>query len=234
MSGGTAMPAAPDLQPCLADGRVRLRPLAAGDREALFAVAADPAIWAGHPMHNRWQAPVFQAFFAEAMASGGALLVLDAGTGAAIGSSRFDRARAGRHEVEIGWTFLARSHWGGATNAAIKRLMVGHALQWFERVIFLVGETNGRSLRAIEKIGAVLTDRTDEVEAAGRMVRHRVYAIDRAGFAAGPLNRPEAGPLNGPEAGPLNGPEGGALNGSEAGTLNRPEAGTLSPPAVLP
>ncbi len=129
---------------------------------------------------------MFRAFFAEALASGAALVALEPG-GAIIGSSRFDRGRAEPGEIEIGWTFLARSHWGGTTNGAMKALMVGHALTGFERVIFLIGETNLRSRRAIEKIGAALTDRIDEAEMAGRTVRHVVYAIDRAGFASGPL-----------------------------------------------
>jgi hypothetical protein len=36
-------------------------------------------------------------------------------------------------EVEIGWTFLASSHWGGATNRGVRRLMLDHALlcRWY-------------------------------------------------------------------------------------------------------
>ncbi len=179
-----------DFQPTLANDAVTLRPLRAGDWEALFAVASDRAIWALHPAHDRWQEPVFRAFFAGALTSGKALVALDPLTGAVIGTSRFDTERAGPGEVEIGWTFLARSHWGGRANGAMKALMVGHALAGFDRVIFLIGATNLRSRRAVEKIGAVLTDRIDEAEMAGVAVRHVIYAIDRAGFAAGPLAGP--------------------------------------------
>ena len=175
-----------DAQPTLADADISLRPLAGSDWDTLFAVAADPLIWAGHPAHDRWQESVFRTFFAEGLASGGALVALDLG-GTVIGSSRFDTARAGPGEIEIGWTFLARPHWGGGTNCAMKRLMVGHALANFERVVFLIGDTNARSRAAITKIGAVLTDRVDAGFMAGQPVRHLVYAIDRAGFATGPL-----------------------------------------------
>ena len=175
------------LQPMLSNGVVALRSLRPHDWAALYAVASDPQIWAVHPAHDRWQEPVFRRFFDEALASGGALVAVDPATGAIIGSSRYDRDRAEPGEIEIGWTFLARSHWGGAANAAMKALMVGHALQFFERVIFLIGETNIRSRRAMEKIGGMLTDRSYSTDLAGGPVRHVIYTIDRAGFASGPL-----------------------------------------------
>ena len=178
------MDSAFDLQPHMSDATVRLRPMVPGDFDMLYGVARDPEIWAMHPMSDRWQEPVFRAFFADGMASGGALVIEDAATGAVIGSSRFDRTRALDDEIEIGWTFLARSHWGSGANRSVKRLMVGHALATFERVIFLVGEGNLRSRRALEKIGAVLTERTYDPTGG---VRHVIYAIDRAGFSGGVL-----------------------------------------------
>jgi RimJ/RimL family protein N-acetyltransferase len=176
------------LQPVLAGRGVVLRPLVAADWTALFAVASDPLIWAGHPAHDRWQEPVFRGFFDAALASGGALVVIDPATDAIIGSSRFDHDRAGPGEIEIGWTFLARSCWGGLTNAVMKALMVGHALGFCDRAIFLVGETNLRSRRAMEKIGGVLTDRIQIFDTPLGPVRHVIYAIDAAAFAAGPLS----------------------------------------------
>jgi RimJ/RimL family protein N-acetyltransferase len=175
------------LQPTLANAAVILRPLGAEDWDGLYAVASDPLVWAGHPAHDRWQQSIFRAFFAAALRSGGALVAIDPASGAIIGSSRYDHDRAGPGEVEIGWTFLARSHWGGATNAAMKALMIRHALTLFDRVIFMVGETNVRSRRAMEKIGGVLTDRSLTADMAGAPVRHVIYAIDRPGFAGGPL-----------------------------------------------
>jgi RimJ/RimL family protein N-acetyltransferase len=176
-----------DRQPLLSNRLISLRPLARADWPALYAVASDPLVWEVHPAHDRWQEPVFARFFDDALASGGALVAIDPGTGAVIGSSRYDLERAEPGEVEIGWTFLARSHWGGSTNAAMKALMVNHALGHVDRVMFMIGETNIRSRRAMEKIGGLLTDRTHSSEMAGVAVRHAIYTIDRAGFAAGPL-----------------------------------------------
>jgi RimJ/RimL family protein N-acetyltransferase len=147
-----------DTQPILVGTRVELRPLRAADYDALYAVAADPLIWAQHPASNRYQAAVFHEFFQEALASRGALIALDVATGQVIGSSRFYGYDEDKSEIEIGWTFLARSHWGGDYNGEMKRLMLQHAFRFVERIIFLVGVTNRRSQRALEKIGAVRTD----------------------------------------------------------------------------
>jgi RimJ/RimL family protein N-acetyltransferase len=57
--------------------------------------------------------------------------------------------------VEIGWTFLARSHWGGRYNGEMKTLMLRHAFRFVGTVIFVIGTRNLRSQRAVEKIGAV-------------------------------------------------------------------------------
>ena len=122
----------------------------------LFAVASDSLIWEQHPARNRYQEPVFQEFFEAAIASGGALLLEDALTGAVIGSSRFADYSPEESEVEIGWTFLARTHWGGNYNAAVKKLMLEHAFRAVDSVVFKVGLQNIRSQKAVLKLGAVL------------------------------------------------------------------------------
>src|SRR5262245_53230648 len=145
-----------DLQPCLQGDLLELRPLCAGDFRDLYAVAADPLIWEQHPCKDRHQEEVFKTFFREALESGGALIAIDRKDGRAVGSSRFHGYDEARGEVEIGWTFLARSHWGGAYNGEMKRLMLRHAFRFVNSVVFLVGAQNFRSRRAVEKIGAVL------------------------------------------------------------------------------
>ena len=179
-----------DRQPTLEGERLLLRPLREDDWDALFAVASDPLVWELHPAHDRWQEPVFRKFFAEALAQEGALVAIDKANNAVVGSSRFwayDPADGG--SVEIGWSVLARSHWGGEANREMKRLMLAHALAAVERVWFRVGDTNWRSRRAMEKIGGRLTERTESIEMAGGPVVHVIYEIDRASFADGPFNR---------------------------------------------
>ena len=168
---------------------MHLRPLVPEDWEALFAVAADPLIWQQHPAHDRWREPVFRAFFDDALANKGALVAIDRGTGAVIGSSRFQGlSEADGGSVEIGWTFLARSHWGGTFNHAVKRLMLAHALASVAEVRFMVGESNTRSRTAMARIGARLTDRREErIMAGGEVIPHLTYVITRESFASGPL-----------------------------------------------
>ena len=170
-----------DRQPVLEGELVHLRPLRETDWDALFAVASDPLIWEQHPAHDRWQGPVFRAFFEDALANKGALAVIDKASGAIIGSSRFeglDEADGG--SVEIGWTFLARRYWGGRWNHEMKRLMLAHALASVAEVRFLVGETNLRSRTALERIGAQLTDRReDRVMADGTVIPHLTYIVMR-------------------------------------------------------
>jgi RimJ/RimL family protein N-acetyltransferase len=144
-----------DAQPVLKGELVELRPLRLDDYDALYAVACDPLIWEQHPAKNRHQAGVFRSFFGDALASAGALIAIDASTGRVIGSSRFHGYDEAADEVEIGWTFLARSHWGGRHNGEMKQLMLRHAFRFVSRVVFLVGPENLRSQRAVEKIGAV-------------------------------------------------------------------------------
>src|SRR5687767_2501169 len=79
---------------------------------------------------------------------------MDAATGRVIGSTRYYGYDGVKREVEIGWTFLARSHWGGRYNGEMKRLMLDHAFRFVNRVIFVIGVDNMRSQAAVEKIGA--------------------------------------------------------------------------------
>lgn len=144
-----------DLQPTLKSELVELRPLRAEDFDALYAVASDPLIWEQHPARERYREEVFREFFREALGSGGALIAMDAKDGRVIGSSRFHAYDEANSEIEIGWTFLARSHWGGVYNGEMKELMLRHAFQFVKSVIFLIGPLNLRSQRAVEKIGGV-------------------------------------------------------------------------------
>ncbi|NNF41446.1 MAG: GNAT family N-acetyltransferase [Phycisphaerales bacterium] len=145
-----------DAQPHLDGDLLRLRPLRPGDFDDLYRVASDPLLWEQHPASNRHEPEVFAEFFRDAIDSGGALVAIDTADDRIIGSSRYHGFDADRSEVEIGWTFLARSHWGGEYNRAMKRLMLDHAFRFVRSVVLIIGPENHRSRRAAEKIGGVL------------------------------------------------------------------------------
>lgn len=179
-----------DRQPVLEGERLLLRPLRADDWDALWAIASDRELWAVHPAHDRWQEPVFRAFFDAALERGGALVAIDKASGEVMGSSQFqDHEPADGGTVEIGWTFLARKHWGSGANAEMKRLMLAHAFRSVERALFVVGEDNVISRRAMTKIGGRLTGETRDMPRAGTVQRHVIFEIDRESFARGPLVR---------------------------------------------
>jgi RimJ/RimL family protein N-acetyltransferase len=169
-----------ELQPTLKGELVELSPLREEDFDELYAVASDPLIWEQHPVSDRYQEAVFREFFRGGMESGGAFLVRDCKDGRVIGSSRFCGYDEGRSEIEIGWTFLARSHWGGVYNREMKHLMLRHAFRFVNSVVLLVGPQNMRSQKAVEKIGGVrIGTRRDEARGYDNLV----YQITASSFA---------------------------------------------------
>jgi N-acetyltransferase len=169
-----------DRQLPLANERVRLEPLGEADFDRLFAAAADPLIWAQHPNPDRYQEPVFRNFFKGAIESGGAYLILDAASGNVIGSTRFYNHDPSTRSVHIGYTFLVRSHWGGAYNPACKRLMLDHAFQFVDRVYFQIGVDNRRSRIAIERLGASFVQEQVATYYGETPKLNALYAIDRS------------------------------------------------------
>ncbi len=143
------------LQPTLKGKLVLLRPLKESDLEPLYEVAKDPLIWEQHPCPTRYQRAEYEAFFKDSLDSQGALIVIDAASDQVIGSSRFNPIERHSNAVEIGWSFLARKYWGGKYNRAVKKLMISHALETLDCVIFYIGRDNVRSQKAVEKLGAI-------------------------------------------------------------------------------
>ena len=167
-----------ELQPHLVGEHLEVRPLRPADWDSLFRVAADPLIWEQHPAHDRYKEEVFKEFFREALESGGAFVVIDRKAQQTIGSSRYFGFEPSKSEIEIGWTFLARSHWGGKYNAELKCLMLEHAFKFVKGVVFLIGPTNVRSQRAVEKIGGVLIGRREKT-IRGEIVEQVAYQIKK-------------------------------------------------------
>ena len=155
-------PAGLDPQPTLRGETIRLRPLAEADREALWQAIRDPLIWEQHPARNRHERPVFERYFAFLLSTGGTLVVEDR-AGRVIGTSTFygeppdgtpEGSGDARERPSIGFTFLAREHWGGGTNFELKRLMLDHLFAHADTAWLHIGPDNIRSQRATGRLGA--------------------------------------------------------------------------------
>jgi RimJ/RimL family protein N-acetyltransferase len=148
----------PDFQPTLVGPTITIRPIVADDWTELFAAGSDPEIWQVHPVRDRHTEPGFRKFFDGALESKMGFVFVDRATGRLIGSSRYFGYEGERSEIEIGWTFIVRSHWGGRANREVKRLMLDHAFTFVDTVVFWVGEKNRRSQGAMTKIGGIRRD----------------------------------------------------------------------------
>jgi RimJ/RimL family protein N-acetyltransferase len=174
----------PDFQATLTGPTVIIRPIAATDWAELFNAGSDPEIWKLHPRSDRYTEPEFRAYFDSAVASKMAFVFVERSTGRLIGSSRYYGHDAERSEIEIGWTFVVRSHWGGPTNREVKRLMLDHAFSFVDTVVFWVGETNWRSQGAMTKIGGVKRDGLFTRELAGA-APHVIFEIGKRRYLGG-------------------------------------------------
>lgn len=166
-----------NLQPILNGPRMKLRPLAPEDFENLFQVASDPLIWEQHPDRLRYQREIFQKFFDSGISSRGCLVIQDSETNEFIGSSRFYEFSDLKKEVKIGFTFLAKKYWGGTFNHELKKLMMTHAFQYVDRILFDVGSENMRSRKALEKIGAKYLDQKEKTLPDGKKVISVTYVV---------------------------------------------------------
>ena len=147
-----------DYKPVLKGELLELRPLLESDFDGLYAVASDPNVWKLHPEKDRYKREVFERYFCEAVKSDAALTALDTKDGSVIGTSRFHGYDTQKSEIEIGWSFLSRTCWGGLYNGEMKKLMIDHAYHYVNNVLFIIGKENLRSQKAAEKIGAELID----------------------------------------------------------------------------
>jgi len=168
-----------DLQPILQGKLIELRPLTLQDFDALHAAASDPLIWQQHPESDRYKRDVFQNYFDSAMESKGAFAIIERKSGKIIGSSRYCNLDPVSSEVEVGWTFLERKFWGGVYNRELKSLMLDHAFQFVDRVVFVVGENNIRSQKALLKIGATFLRKKQSPARGGTTTPSVVFVITR-------------------------------------------------------
>jgi N-acetyltransferase len=144
------------------EGRlVVLEPLAAEHADGLFEAARDgdlfrwfPEDVAASPEHmHGW---VTRAVQSAELAREAPFAILDARSGALIGSTRFLEIRVEHLRAEIGYTWMARSVWGSGHNVEAKLLLLGRAFEraGLRRVEFKTDARNERSRGALLALGA--------------------------------------------------------------------------------
>src|SRR5437868_14133981 len=75
--------------------------------------------------------------------------------------------------------FLGRNY-----NRELKQLMLEHAFRFVDRVVFVVGENNIRSQKALTKIGASFLKKTQLPAGNGAIKTNLVFAITAKSYRA--------------------------------------------------
>ena len=155
-----------------------LAPLQADDQNGLALAASDPAIWAGHPIKDRYRSDVFAGYFAYLLGTGTTLTVRETTTQRIIGCSRYYVSPDEPCSISIGFTFLTCDHWGGTSNREMKSLMLAHAFETFDAVWFHIDPTNLRSQKATQKLGAKFV-RDATLDLSGTPLPWKCYRLSR-------------------------------------------------------
>lgn len=157
----TEPPAAGDLRGRFTGRRVVVEPLAPEHEAGLMEAASDPDMFAWMPVDMASSRDALRDWLAtslEAARDGNQVpfAILDAGTGAVLGSTRFLELRFEHLRAEIGWTWVARSAWATGANVETKLLLLGHAFErvGLRRVEFKTDSRNERSRGALLALGA--------------------------------------------------------------------------------
>ena len=110
------------------EGRiVRLEPLSEGHAAGLWEASRDPRTWRWLPIRQPQTPEELEAWIEEALAraAGGVdLPLVTFHADEVVGSTRFLALRPEHRSLEIGWTWLHPSAWGGGVNVEAKLLML--------------------------------------------------------------------------------------------------------------
>jgi RimJ/RimL family protein N-acetyltransferase len=139
----------------MADGEIRLEPLAETHRAALKAACSeDSEIWRIYAIS--YDPEHFDASFDALLARpNGQAFAIFAGE-RLIGMSCYIAIEPERGVLEIGNTYYVPDLRGTGLNRIVKDLMIGRAVdQGFRRIEFRVDSRNARSQAAMAKLGAV-------------------------------------------------------------------------------
>lgn len=169
----------------LSDELILLEPLAEKHIEQMLPLSGDADIWKWYTSDltnpedlKSWMADrLRETEKGEKMSY--AVLLKD--TNQVIGSSSYGHIDWREKCIEVGWTWLGKAYIGSGINKHMKFLMLRHAFETMEieRLELRTDETNLRSRRAMEKIGATFdgTLRNHRTTQGGRRRNTVIYSI---------------------------------------------------------
>ncbi len=144
----------------LENNRVRLRPLDAGDFEALKAVAFDADLWQ-YTLTRGDDAVSLAAYLRQALEARAQGLrypfaILDRATGQLAGSTSYYNVAEADQRLSIGYTWVGRAFQRSGLNRACKHLLLSHAFGQLgcERVELETDARNHPSRTAMARMGA--------------------------------------------------------------------------------
>ena len=131
--------------------------------DGLYVVASNPMVWAQHPERDRWKEPVFLKFFQKALENDlGCFTIIDKDKNSVVGSTRFYSFDSANKAIRLGYTFMDPAYWGTGANREIKNTLIDLAFSVVNKIFFDIGPDNHRSRAAVEKLGAVVAETSEE------------------------------------------------------------------------
>lgn len=164
---------------------VQLVPLTSAHFEELYLAASDKKLWELIPTDCSERENFDKAYhFALSERDKGnqyPFVILHKETQQLIGSTRFFEIYPADKKLEIGWTWIITKYWGTEINLECKLLMLEFCFDSLQtrRVQFKTDETNIRSRKAIEKLGARFEGvlRKDKIKSNGASRSAAYYSI---------------------------------------------------------
>jgi N-acetyltransferase len=159
----------------LEGSEIRLVPMTEAHVDGLCAVGLEPELWRSTTIQVRTRTEMEDYVRAalEARDAGTALpfTIVECGTGAIIGTSRYHDMAPEHRRLEIGYTWISLAKQRTKVNTESKYLLLRHAFEVMEcvRVEFKADAENEKSRDALTRIGAKL----EGIHRSCRISKHR-------------------------------------------------------------
>lgn len=164
---------------------IDLIPLEKEHLESLYKAACDKELWELIPtdcsIKEKFDAAYEFALTERDMGRQYPFVIVLKSSGEFIGSTRLFELFPKHRKLEIGWTWITKAYWGSSVNLECKYLLLQFCFEQLRtvRVQFKTRDTNIRSRKAIEKLGASFEGilRQDRIHDDGTIRNAAYYSI---------------------------------------------------------